>query len=1025
MLALALALAGPARGQAPAVPIGPPPPPSPQGAAGAVPRVARVDLVLPPGEDPALARELLALAAGDPVTPHALRRTVQRLYQTGRYRQITIREAPAQAPPESAGEGARWVALTVEAEAVRRVAALDVRGEGPSPLDVDRVRALVRLRQGEPFDDADLATARAAVEAELSRRGWRSARVRVDADEDGTVHVVVEPGEPTRIRSVTFTGDPGGASGEAGEPLRARVGAVLDGDVLDADVRALVVALRNAGHGRARAAAPSVKVDGLAADVEVKLEAGPRIEFAFAGNVDVDSRVLRRELGLDGEQPLDTPTVEAAAERIRAYYRARGYALVRVEVEERSRASGVVIVMHVEEGARYRLARVAFEGKTRRDEAALLARLAAYLDEDSPEPAAPEADRARIRQLSVAGSVPDPAPPDALRPSQTWDGEAWDRAIEKMVDLDRGEGWLEAVYLGTSATFDSARRTVEVVIRLREGSRYSVESITFEGNSALELSVLAKESRLAPGDPLVFERVEETRTAILRRYLASGHLYARVEAREVVDHARQLAALRFIVEEGPEVRIGRVVLSGNRRTRDDIVREALEVSEGDVYDPEAVARSQAALLRLGVFRSVELHVQEPDVPGGVKDLVVAMAERPYAALSQGFGYSTANGPRITAEYARPNLLGRALELGARLKVNYPLNTPWSYREDLVGRAPIDRIEGRADLGLQSQRLSLAVPTRVRTDLVGEILHRKAYDLQRAAAIAGVDLDVTSRLSLSLSYELEVDDIAKSSAAGFLTEADLERLRFDEGVTTLHSLRPAVALDYRDNALHPHRGWLLAGSVEYAHSLGEGGGKVLWVLPGSDIHTNMVKVQGSGSAYFPLGASVIALSLRMGRVIPLDPNSQTIVPMRFFLGGASSMRGFGEEEMIPQDVRADLANEAKHCATSPTGVGCTDRGARVAAGERPVSEGGEAFLLARGELRVPIAGSVEAGFFGEFGNLWLDPSKYRLVDLRANVGLGIRFITPIGPAALDVGVNVQPDTAINERWYAPHFTIGLF
>ena len=69
------------------------------------------------------------------------------------------------------------------------------------------------------------------------------------------------------------------------------------------------------------------------------------------------------------------------------------------------------------------------------------------------------------------------------------------------------------------------------------------------------------------------------------------------------------------------------------------------------------------------------------------------------------------------------------------------------------------------------------------------------------------MGLTSRASFSLQYELEVDQIDKSeSAAGFLTQADVERLRFDEGVTTLHALRPSFSLDYRDNSAHPRRGW---------------------------------------------------------------------------------------------------------------------------------------------------------------------------------------------------------------------------
>ena len=129
--------------------------------------------------------------------------------------------------------------------------------------------------------------------------------------------------------------------------------------------------------------------------------------------------------------------------------------------------------------------------------------------------------------------------------------------------------------------------------------------------------------------------------------------------------AGKTVAIRFVVDEGPEVRIGRVLLSGNRRTREDVVRGALAFAEGDVYDPERIARSQAALLRLGVFRSVGLRVQDPEVPQETKDVAVEVAERPWASLTQGFGFSIANGPRASLEWEQPNLAGRALEFSAR------------------------------------------------------------------------------------------------------------------------------------------------------------------------------------------------------------------------------------------------------------------------------------------------------------------------------------------------------------------------
>jgi outer membrane protein insertion porin family len=992
------------------------------GDVGPPPRVAAVELRLPPGEPREAVAALVAIAPGDARSARALRLTVQRLYLTGRYRTVVVREAPA--PPQPGGAG-RWVRLTVEALPVRRVERITVRVNGAGP-PADALRVVARVEPGDPFDDAARDEAVSRVRALLARRGYLGAVVdaTVRGDAAVSVELTVTPGAPTRVRTLR-AGD--GPAARLVGALRSQPGQLLDEDALAEDVRTLRLALQRDGYRRARVDPPRVVRDGPHADVELRVVEGPRVAFAYRGNAAVSAAVLESQLGLEEDAPVDAPAIDAAVDRLRAWYRARGFAAARVEAEERRLGGELLVVFHVDEGVRYRVGAVTVEGPSAREPAELRDRLLAILDDDDAEPAGGEQDAARALLASIPGARPRPAPPAPLPPRARWDEAAWDRAAERIVDGYRAEGFLEAVYLGGALTLDRARRSADVTVRLREGPLTRVESISFEGNAAVTLPELVREARLAPGEPLAFDRVEETRVAILRLYLSRGHYYARVDAREEVDRERHVAVVRFVVDEGPQVRIGRVVLTGNLRTRAEVVRSALDVGEGRVYDPEAIARSQAALLRLGVFRSVNLRLQDAESPQPVKDLAVEVSERPYATLTEGVGYSIANGPRAELEYTRPNVLGRAIELAARGKVNYLVDA-FGFGPDVTGKDFGERIEGRADVGLRSSRVELLpLQASARADVIGEILHRRAYDLRRRSAVAGVDVGLSSRVGFSLQYELEVDDIRRTSFVGQLTQADVERLRFDEGVTTLQVFRPSFTLDYRDNAAHPHRGWFAAGAAEYGHSLGTSAERVLFgVLPGSDIHTNLLKLSGTASGYLPVGrASVVALSIRGGRVFPLDAGSRTIVPRRFFLGGASTMRGYSEEELIPEDVRADLAAAARVCATSVTGVGCTDQGRKLAAGQRPVSEGGEAFLLVKSEIRLSLTPSIEAGFFVDLGNVWLNPTAFDLLALRANAGLGIRFVTPVGPAALDFGFNVTPDHSINERLFAPHFSIGLF
>jgi outer membrane translocation and assembly module TamA len=138
-----------------------------------------------------------------------------------------------------------------------------------------------------------------------------------------------------------------------------------------------------------------------------------------------------------------------------------------------------------------------------------------------------------------------------------------------------------------------------------------------------------------------------------------------------------------------------------------------------------------------------------------------------------------------------------------------------------------------------------------------------------------------------------------------------------------------------------------------------------------------------------------------------------------------MRGYAEESMIQEDQRAPLAAAAKACASNPPSTACTDTGRQILGGQQPVSDGGGVFVLGKVELRVPLRGSLEGALFTDVGNLWLDPAAARLQDLRVNVGFGLRFVTPIGPAVLDLGFNVTRDALLNESLAAVHFTIGVF
>jgi outer membrane protein assembly factor BamA len=182
---------------------------------------------------------------------------------------------------------------------------------------------------------------------------------------------------------------------------------------------------------------------------------------------------------------------------------------------------------------------------------------------------------------------------------------------------------------------------------------------------------------------------------------------------------------------------------------------------------------------------------------------------------------------------------------------------------------------------------------------------------------------------------------------------------------------------------------------------------------------------------PFLGIVFATNLRLGVNFGLDsdPCRVTYTNRLFFMGGADSMRGWLQDTMVPQDViesylstmpGGDGRNITDRCTGQPLFPANLPNDANIIAATQ---RGGDAFISLRNELRIPIGATGFAlGAFFDIGNLWKDIRNIDLA-LRFAAGGGIRYITPIGPVAFDIGFPIAPQTF--ESAYAFHFSIGLF
>ena len=235
------------------------------------------------------------------------------------------------------------------------------------------------------------------------------------------------------------------------------------------------------------------------------------------------------------------------------------------------------------------------------------------------------------------------------------------------------------------------------------------------------------------------------------------------------------------------------------------------------------------------------------------------------------------------------------------------------------------------------------------------------------------------------------------------------MNIPDGLTLAISQRVGVTWDRRDNAVAATRGTLVSLNLEHVNAFAlESSRAADTNLPPYKGH--FLQYSGRVAGYLRLTdrGMALATSLRFGFSQQLVRGSTTYPDRLFFLGGIDSLRGFPLWSLVPEDLRR-LESGAD--------------GQQLSEKALP-TRGGDLMLNPRAELRIPLLGIWQTGVFLDTGNLWARANQvFETFQLRYSAGLGLRVTTPVGPLALDYGVNL--DRRSGEEFGAFHFSIGLF
>lgn len=575
---------------------------------------------------------------------------------------------------------------------------------------------------------------------------------------------------------------------------------------------------------------------------------------------------------------------------------------------------------------------------------------------------------------------------------------------------------------------------VWLAIPVKLGPRTTVYDLAFEGAHSLSEKALAEASGLTLGGALSMLKLEDARRKIIDAYKEEGYTYADLRYSVEQSPDRTRARIRFIIAEGEQVIVRRIIIRGNNFTNSWAIERRVALMVGKPYRASAVRNTQERVATLNTFASVSVDLEDPSLPQRNKSVIVTVIERPRQYTEVAPGFSTGEGARIAFEYGHRNLFGNAVSFTFRIQLAY---LPTALIIDDTARAnyspldPFARLGSRLTGSINFPEIGLGPLVRFALDGVSVHDLLRDFYLTKIAIIPNIHYKPFRDLTISLyqSFEFNNSRIFQSQNITEYLQANSDRpelariLLVPDGESLALAQRFVISWDRRDNAFNATRGTSVVSSVEHVDAYPQGVGST-----NTRIESHFLRFVESFAGYVPLPKGFRIASLtKIGWNYQLTRSSSTYPDRLFFMGGGDSMRGWLFNSFVPQDDVDRIFQDSNKYIADPNNPGqlILDP-TRFTENSRPI-RGGNLMINERLELRIPLVGSLETALFTDIGNLWIDPTypfdKGR-IPLRAAAGSGIRLQTPVGPLALDYGINLTRHLPY-EDFGAFNFAIGLF
>ena len=536
--------------------------------------------------------------------------------------------------------------------------------------------------------------------------------------------------------------------------------------------------------------------------------------------------------------------------------------------------------------------------------------------------------------------------------------------IEAIRSFYQNRGYLEMQILSSQIAITTDKKEIYITINLVEGDKYTVSDVKLDGEMFGREQELASLMLLKKNDVYNAARLTESTKRISERLGNFGYAFANVTANPVLDKEKKEVAFTVSVDPGKRVYVRRINLAGNTRTRDEVIRREFRQFEGSWYDGEKIKASRDRVERLSYFSDVKLETPEVATSADEVDVSLTVTEKPTGNLTFGAGYSNAEKLTLTGSISQANAFGSGDTVGiemntSRINRTIALSHFDPYFTD-------DGISRSLDIYLRTTRPTIGSIGDYKVQTTGGNVRFGVPFSEVDTVFFGIGAERTQVDTYYLSSPSRY--LKYVATYGSIVVTDPTDPLYGVGTATTNSFPFTIAWqrDSRDSVMTPSVGRYQRANLELA-TIGD---------------MKYYRAIYNAQYFKPVYRSVVlALNGEFDYGHGLGGNPYPIFK-NFYAGGIGSVRGYEPSTLGTKDPNGD-------------------------------SLGGASRVIGNVELQVPFPGadkSLRWFTFLDGGQVFDEGQKMRAQDLRFATGVGISWISPVGPLKLSFGhaLNAKPD-----------------